>query len=95
MAHADLARPFLDPAATYAYNYGLDRVRFTRPVHIGESVRVSRTVTGVRLKTPSRALVTCQGTVDVAGADRPAVAATWLVLHVDARAGAAGRGAGR
>jgi hypothetical protein len=26
VAHADLARPFLDPVATYAYNYGLDRV---------------------------------------------------------------------
>ena len=41
VAHADLSRPFLDPAATYAYNYGLDRVRFTRPVHVGESVRVA------------------------------------------------------
>jgi hypothetical protein len=40
----------------------------------------------VRLKTPSRALVVCEGTVDVAGADRPAMAATWLVLHVDAQA---------
>jgi hypothetical protein len=40
----------------------------------------------VRLKTPSRALVVCEGTIDVADADRPAVAATWLVLHVDAQA---------
>jgi hypothetical protein len=95
VAHADLARPFLDPATTYAYNYGLDRVRFTRPVHVGEQVRVSRTVTGVRLKTPTRALVTCEGTVDVEGADRPAMAATWLVLHVDAAAEAAQREAGR
>ncbi len=95
VAHADLARPLLDPATTYAYNYGLDRVRFTRPVHVGESVRVSRSVTAVRLKTPSRALVTCEGTVNVADADRPAVAATWLVLHVDAQAEAIQREAGR
>jgi hypothetical protein len=95
VAHADLSRPLLDPATTYAYNYGLDRVRFTRPVHVGESVRVSRMVTGVRLKTPSRALVVCEGTVDVAGADRPAMAATWLVLHVDAQAEAGQREAGR
>ena len=64
-------------------------------MHVGESVRVSRTVTSVRLKTPSRALVVCEGTVDVAGADRPAVAATWLVLHVDAQAEAGQREAGR
>jgi hypothetical protein len=95
VAHAGQARPLLDPATTYAYNYGLDRVRFTRPVHIGESVRVSRTVTGVRLKTPSRALVVYEGTVDVAHAERPAVAATWLALHVDARAEAGQRTAGQ
>jgi hypothetical protein len=95
VAHADLARPLLDPASTYAYNYGLDRVRFTRPVHVGEPVRVSRTVVAVRHKSPSRALVTCDGTIDVAGADRPAMAATWLVLHVDARAEAARSEAGR
>src|ERR1700691_5821742 len=56
VAHADLALPLLDPTTTYAYNYGLDRVRFTRPVHVGESVRVSRTVTRVRLTTPSPGL---------------------------------------
>src|ERR1700733_813643 len=95
VAHADLALPLLDPTTTYAYNYGLDRVRFTRPVHVGESVRVSRMVTSVRLKAPSRALVTCEGTVDVAGAARPAVAATWLVLHVDAQAEAEQSEAGR
>jgi hypothetical protein len=93
--HADLARPLLDPTTTYAYNYGVDRVRFTRPVHLGESVRVSRTVTSVRLKTPTRALVVCEGTVDVDGADCPAMAATWLILHVDAQAESGQREASR
>src|ERR1700683_3737676 len=42
VAHADLSRPLLEPATTYAYNHGRDRVRVTRPVPVGAAVPVTR-----------------------------------------------------
>jgi len=88
-AHAGHAQPVLDPASTYAYNYGVDRVRFTRPVLVGEQVRLQRVVAGVRMKTPTRALIRFDGTIEVRGDERPAAVASWLALYVDETAEAA------
>ena len=62
VAHADLARPLLDPTTTYAYNYGLDRVRFTRPVHVGESVTIAEPWATAELP-PAELIVTETGNV--------------------------------
>ncbi|MGN6680270.1 MAG: MaoC/PaaZ C-terminal domain-containing protein [Streptosporangiaceae bacterium] len=61
------------------YNYGLDRVRFTSPIHIGDRLRSRFEVTDVRPR--GRGYVTrrhCEVTVD--GAGRPALVADWLTM---------------
>jgi acyl dehydratase len=76
-AMAVLVQPF-DPATTYAYNYGLDRVRWVSPVTIGdqlepwfECVEVTEKGTGW--------LVRRRVTVSVVAAERLAMVADWLV----------------
>ncbi|HKW96233.1 MAG TPA: MaoC/PaaZ C-terminal domain-containing protein [Bryobacteraceae bacterium] len=43
--------------------YGVDKMRFTRPVFIGDTVRVSKRVIEVRAKDDSRGVVTFETTV--------------------------------
>ncbi|MBL8930777.1 MAG: hypothetical protein JNL54_11680 [Kineosporiaceae bacterium] len=76
-AMSELARPF-DPTTTYAYNYGLDRVRWVSPVRIGDELHSSFECTGVDAKGDGW-LVRWRCTVTVTGADRPALVADWLV----------------
>lgn len=72
-----LARPF-DPATTYAFNYGLDRVRWVSPVMIGEELQSWFEVVDVTPKNDGW-LVRRQCTLTVSGSDRPAVIADWLI----------------
>ncbi len=37
-----------DEINTHAVSYGYDRIRFTRPVHIGDTITVSAEITGTR-----------------------------------------------
>lgn len=76
-AMATLVRPF-DPATTYAYNYGLDRVRFVSPVRIGDRLESRFECTEVAVKN-SGWLVRRRATVSVTGADQPALVADWLL----------------
>lgn len=73
----ELARP-LDPATTYAYNYGLDRVRWVSPVRIGDELHSAFDCTSVEAKGDGW-VVHWRCTVTVAGAERPAMVAEWLV----------------
>lgn len=61
-------------------NYGLDRIRFTAPVLPGDEFRLRLTLDAL---TPGRAATTrldlgC--VLERRGSDRPALAATWIVL---------------
>lgn len=76
-AMSELARPF-DPVTTYAYNYGLDRVRWVSPVRIGDELHSTFECTRVEPKGAGW-LVHWTCTVTVAGAERPALVAEWLV----------------
>ena len=76
-AMTELARPF-DPATTYAYNYGLDRVRWVTPVRIGDELRSVFECTAVEPKADGW-VVHWHCTVTATGADRPAMVADWLV----------------
>jgi acyl dehydratase len=61
------------------YNYGLDRVRFTAPIRIGDRIRSRFEVTEVR--PHGNGYVTrrrCELTVE--GAERPALVADWLTI---------------
>ncbi|MHB1166190.1 MAG: MaoC/PaaZ C-terminal domain-containing protein [Candidatus Nanopelagicales bacterium] len=76
-AMSELARPF-DPATTYAYNYGLDRVRWVTPVRIGDRLHSRFECTSVDAKDGGW-LVRWNCTVTVVGSQRPAMVAEWLV----------------
>ncbi len=43
--------------------YGVDRLRFVRPVFIGDTIRVTKTVVETKLKAPARGVVTFDTTV--------------------------------
>jgi carnitine-CoA ligase len=72
-----MAAPPLD-TSMYGYNYGLDRVRFTAPIRIGDRVHSRFEVREVRPKDEGLLVLRhCELTVE--GADRPALVADWWV----------------
>lgn len=76
-AMSALVRPF-DPLTTYAYNYGLDRVRWISPVTIGDELQPRFECTEVIAKGEGW-LVRRRVTVSVVPDERPAMVADWLV----------------
>ncbi|GIH52615.1 Acyl dehydratase [Microbispora rosea] len=64
-----------------AINYGLNKVRFPRPVPVGSRVRAGAEVTDVK-GTPSGTLANLRVTIEVEGVDRPACIADTLTLFV-------------
>lgn len=77
-AMTELARPF-DPATTYAYNYGLDRVRWVRPVHIEDELLSRFVCTQVEPKGEGW-IVHWDCTVTTADSDVPVMVAHWLAF---------------
>lgn len=61
-------------------NYGFDRLRFLAPVPSGARLRAHFTLTDVAEKAPDRLLLTLATSVEIEGADTPALIADWLVL---------------
>jgi acyl dehydratase len=70
----------LPDGAAMAINYGLDRVRFLAPVRSGSRVRGRFVLDSVEEKGPGQLLMRHQVTVEVDGADKPALTALWLAL---------------
>ena len=66
----------------YAFNYGLNRARFIAPVPAGARVRNRAVLRGVEKKGPRRLLIAIENTVEVEGADKPALVAEILVYGV-------------
>ena len=64
-----------------AINYGLNKVRFPRPVPVGSRVRAGAEIADVK-GTPSGTLVNLRVTIEVEGVDRPACVADTLTLFV-------------
>ena len=63
-----------------AVNYGFDRVRFIAPVRSGARVRGRFTLDSVEEKGPGQILMRHSVTVEIEGADKPALTAQWLSL---------------
>src|SRR5438105_509775 len=90
IAHGYLALPLLAPTAlevfirpagiTQAFNYGLDRVRFTSPVKVGARVRNQIKLLSAEEKGGSRVLLSTDNTVETEGEDRPALTAVALAM---------------
>lgn len=64
-----------------AINYGLNKVRFPRPVPVGSRVRARAEITDVK-GTPSGTLANLRVTIEIEGVDRPACVADTLTLFV-------------
>jgi acyl dehydratase len=90
---ASLTFPDIGPVSMMV-NYGLDRVRFLRPVPVGSTVRVRATLGEARPKDDARAVLAVDLVIEVVDGDdegtgaapvdeiAPAVAARWLFLAV-------------
>jgi acyl dehydratase len=62
-------------------NYGLNRVRFTSPVPSGARVRARFTLAKYEPIEGNGVQVTWNTTVEIEGADRPALVAEWIGRH--------------
>ncbi|MBW8484163.1 MaoC/PaaZ C-terminal domain-containing protein [Actinomadura parmotrematis] len=72
----------LERDGVYGLNYGLDRVRFLRPVRAGQRVRMSAVLLDVAEKEPGRTRVLTRNTLEAEGAEGPAMVADWIAYYV-------------
>jgi acyl dehydratase len=74
-------------------NYGFEKLRFLAPVRAGARIRGRFKLESLTPRSPVEYLARSQVTVEIEGAERPALAAEWLTLYVlssdRAKAGAA------
>ena len=62
-------------------NYGLNRVRFTSPVPVGSRVRARFTLLKFEPIEGNGVQVTWNTTVEIEGAEKPALVAEWIGRH--------------
>lgn len=103
IAHGYLTLALVGPAALEvwirpagmgtALNYGIDRVRFVAPVSAGSRVRVRIKLLAVETKATGKQLITTENTVEIEGADKPALIANTLVMAVFGEGSSASAGA--
>lgn len=65
-------------------NYGFDKVRFLQPVKVNQRVRAVVRPLSADERNPGQWLLKSQITVEIDGADKPALIAEWLTLAVTA-----------
>ena len=63
-----------------AVNYGLDRVRFIKPVRSGKRIRGRFRLDSIEEKAPGQLLLRHTVTVEIEGEEKPALTAEWLGL---------------
>ena len=63
-------------------NYGFDSVRFIAPVHSGKRIRGRFTLAEAQTRGRGDLMARFAATVEIEGAERPAVKADWLVLYM-------------
>ena len=63
-------------------NYGLDRVRFLAPVPAGARVRGRFVLDAVEEKGPGRIVLHQDASMEIEGAEKPALVARWLNMYV-------------
>jgi acyl dehydratase len=80
-AMAYSALPKIEGAA-HGVNYGFDHVRFVRPVRSGSRVRGRFTLREVTPRSAHEWRLTYEVSVEIEGAQKPALAATWLTMQV-------------
>ena len=68
--------------AAHGINYGFDRVRFVHPVRSGSRVRGHFTLVSATARSKREWQLTYDVSVEIEGAQKPALAATWLTIQV-------------
>jgi acyl dehydratase len=63
-------------------NYGTDKVRFLQPVRVGSRVRAHQKYLDVVEKNPGQWLVKTLVTIEIEGADKPALIAETLAIFI-------------
>lgn len=71
----------------YGFNYGMDRVRFTHPVFVGQRIRCVATIAAVDPREDGTYLVTTDNTIEIEGNEKPAMVARWISLFATRAAG--------
>jgi acyl dehydratase len=64
-----------------AMNYGLNKVRFLRPVLSGKRVRTRFKLLELIEKKPGQWQQTLECTVEIEGEDKPALIAEWIIMQ--------------
>jgi len=92
IAHGYLSLSFVAPlsmqvgaipkGAAAAFNYGLDKVRFLAPVKAGARVRLRVAIVGVDRKQDGQLIIKSSNTLEIEGADKPALIAESLARIV-------------
>lgn len=78
-ALAEQALPPID-GVVYLVNYGFERVRFVRPVLVGDRVRLRLSLAELRAKGDGRWVVELDAELESERDARPVVVARWLFL---------------
>jgi acyl dehydratase len=65
-----------------ALNYGLDKVRFLSPVLVGSKVRLHTKLVGFDRKDNGQYLMKTENSMEIEGADKPALLAESLAILV-------------
>jgi acyl dehydratase len=68
--------------AAHGINYGFDRVRFVHAVRSGSRVRGHFTLLAATARSKREWQLTYDVSVEIEGAQKPALAATWLTIQV-------------
>lgn len=64
----------------FGINYGFNKIRFMTPVPSGGRIRGRFLLKEARLRGPGRMMTTFDVTIEVEGARKPALTATWLTI---------------
>jgi acyl dehydratase len=70
--------------AAAGLNYGIDKVRFLAPVPAGARVRLRVVLSGIEPKEGGQVIMKTQNTLEVEGAEKPALVAETLALLIPA-----------
>jgi acyl dehydratase len=71
--------------AAAALNYGIDKVRFLTPVPAGTRVRLRVVLAGIEAREGGQVVMKTQNTLEVEGAQKPALVAETLALLIPAK----------
>ena len=80
LTHFSQASGYLPDSIAYAFNYGLDKVRWMTPIPVGARIRNRTKLLALTEKGDGRYLIKTLNTIEIEGESKPAMVAEWLGL---------------